>query len=185
MFTHFFSSNNDPIINQIIESKFKEVTYKKNELILRKGNVCTQLYFIEKGLVRGFCIVNEKDNTNWFAPEGTLATSVYSIISKKPSLESIITLEDCKMQTISRNDLYDLYERFPVINEMGRKLIETYYLELEERVQALQFDTAKERYLSFINKEGKDLLQRVSLGHIASYLGITQETLSRIRNPSK
>jgi CRP/FNR family transcriptional regulator, anaerobic regulatory protein len=182
MFDEFLNDNSNPDLKAIIKSKTRIIHFYKNEIILEKGKVCKNLYFIEKGLARGFFIVEDgKDITNWFAPDGTLATSTYSFISQNPSFENIIALEDCKMQTISRKKLYDLYDKFPEMNEMGRKLIEIYYLELEERVNDLQFQTAKQRYEKFVKQDGY-LLQRTSLGHIASYLGITQETLSRIRS---
>jgi CRP/FNR family transcriptional regulator, anaerobic regulatory protein len=182
MFDEFLNDTTNIELQQLIKSKTKITNFYKNEMILEKGKVCKNLYFIDNGLARGFFIDDDgKDITNWFAPEGTLATSTYSFISQNPSFENIVALEDCKMQTISRKTLYDLYDKFPEMNEMGRKLIEIYYLELEERVNALQFQTAKQRYEKFVKQDGY-LLQRTSLGHIASYLGITQETLSRIRN---
>lgn len=182
MFDNFLKNNSNLELQELIKSKTKIVHFYKNEIILKQDKVCKNLYFIEKGLARGYRIDDEgKDITNWFAPEGTLATSAYSFISQKPSFESVVALEDCSMRSISRKSLYELYEKFPEMNEMGRELIEIYYLELEERVNALQFQTAKQRYEKFVKQDGY-LLQRTSLGHIASYLGITQETLSRIRN---
>lgn len=182
MFDNFLKDNSNLELQAIIKSKTKITHFYKNEMILNQGKICKNLHFIETGLARGFRIDDEgKDITNWFAPEGTLATSAYSFISQKPSFENIIALEDCTMRTISRKSLYELYNQFPEMNEMGRELVEIYYLELEERVNALQFQTAKQRYENFVKQDGY-LLQRTSLGYIASYLGITQETLSRIRN---
>lgn len=168
-------------IEQALYAKIDEVSFAKNEVILKEGSLCKSLYFIEKGLTRGFLIKRGKEITNWFAPENTLATSVYSFISEKPSFENIVAVEDCNFQRIFRRDLYALYDRFPALNEMGRKLIELYYLELEERTIAFQFQSSKQRYVSFLQNEGH-LLHRISLGHLASYLGMTQETLSRIRS---
>ncbi len=182
MFDNFLKNNSNLELQEIIKSKTKITHFYKNEMILKQDKVCKNLYFIEKGLARGYRIDDEgKDITNWFAPEGTLATSAYSFISQNPSFENIIALEDCTMRTISRKTLYELYAQFPEMNEMGRELVEIYYLELEERLNALQFQTAKQRYENFLKQDGY-LLQRTSLGYIASYLGITQETLSRIRN---
>jgi CRP-like cAMP-binding protein len=182
MFDNFLKDNSNLELQEIIKSKTNIVQFYKNEMILKQGKICKNLYFIEKGLTRGYRIDDDgKDITNWFAPEGTLATSTYSFISQKPSFENIVALEDCSMRMISRKSLYDLYEKFPAMNEMGRELVEIYYLELEERVNLLQFQTAKQRYENFVKNESY-LLQRTSLGYIASYLGITQETLSRIRN---
>lgn len=183
MFITFLKSHfgiTEEIENEMY-AKIEEVHFAKNDVILKEGSYCKSLYFIEEGLVRGFLVKRGREITNWFAPENTLATSVYSFISENPSFESIVAIEDCIVHRIFRKDLYALYERFPVLNDMGRKLIELYYLELEERVIAFQFQSSKQRYVSFLQNEGH-LLQRVSLGHLASYLGMTQETLSRIRN---
>jgi CRP-like cAMP-binding protein len=159
----------------------EDFVFKKNEYILKQGAVCEHLYYIKKGLLRGFYTKNDKDITNWFAAEGTLATSAYSFISKKSGFEGIVAVEDTELDVISRKSLYALYSKYPSLNEIGRRIIEIYYLELEERLNALQFQTARQRYKNFLKSEGH-LIQRVSLGQIASYLGITQETLSRIRN---
>jgi CRP/FNR family transcriptional regulator, anaerobic regulatory protein len=147
MFDNFLKDNSNLELQKIIKSKTQIIHFYKNEIILKQGSICKNLYFIEKGLTRGYRIDDDgKDITNWFAPEDTLATSVYSFISQKPSFENIIALEDCTMLVISRKSLYELYDLFPEMNEMGRELIEIYYLELEERVNALQFQTANQRY---------------------------------------
>lgn len=168
-------------IKDEINRKTDEIFFSKHELILKQGNVSRCLYYLETGLVRAYCIKDNKEITNWFSNEGTLVTSAYSFIGEKPGFESIVAMEDCKMLALSRKDLYALYDKYPALNEMGRKLIEIYFLELEERINAIHFQSAKQRYATFVKNESY-LLNRVSLGHIASYLGITQETLSRIRN---
>ena len=104
----------------------------------------------------------------------------YSFISKKPSAETIQALEDCEVQQLSYAALQNLYIHFPETERIGRIITESYYIKLEERMLNMQFKTAKERYDKLL-RSNASLLQRASLGQIASYLGITQETLSRIR----
>ena len=152
MFSNFLRSLeiSSTALEELLQSKTAIEYFNQNEVIIKQGQICENLYFIEQGLTRGFHIDETgKDITNWFAPENTLATSAYSFISQNPSFESVMALEDCKMHVISRKDIYGLYENYPLLNETGRKMIEIYYLGLEERLNGLQFHTAKKRYANF------------------------------------
>lgn len=158
----------------------RRVQYAKNDVLLQQGQTCRYLYHLERGLARGFYYQNDKDITSWLAFEGDIVTSMYSFIRQKPGYEGIELLENAVLYAISYPDLQELYTRFPAMNTAGRLLTEHYYVELEERLASLQFRTAKERYEYLLEKQPQ-VIQRVSLGHVASYLGITPETLSRIR----
>ena len=153
---------------------------KKGEMLIRRGERCSDIYFIERGLLRGFYPTEEKEITNWLAREGEFATSFYPFITQSASFETIEALEDCELSKLSHSVLQQLYTGFPETERLGRILTENYYVKLEGRLLGLQFTTAKERYDNLV-KNNPQLVQRVPLGYIASYLGITQETLSRIR----
>ena len=116
----------------------------------------------------------------WFGQENDIISSMYSFVSQKNSFESIEVLENSILYCLEYEQLQRLYKQHTEINLIGRLFTEKYYIQLEERVMSLQFQTAQERYKQII-KTNPSLLQRASLGHIASFLGITQETLSRIR----
>lgn len=105
---------------------------------------------------------------------------MYSFISQKPSFEIIEVMENSILYCIDYEQLQNLYKTYPDLNRIGRLLSEKYYIELEERVLSLQFKTAEERYRHIVENKPA-LLQKASLGQISSYLGISQETLSRIR----
>jgi CRP/FNR family transcriptional regulator, anaerobic regulatory protein len=186
MFTKIFKEHIEisEALEKALNAKIKKVKFTKNEYLLKKGGIGKYLYCVESGLVRGFHIQKGKEISLYFVTEGQLVTSAYSLISEKPSFENIIALEDSVMYSILRKDLYELYNKFPEMNIVGRELIELYFLELEERFNAMQFQNAKERYKNFLKLESH-LLERVSLGHLASYIGMTQETLSRIRKQQK
>jgi CRP-like cAMP-binding protein len=154
--------------------------YKKGDSILTEGSVCQQVGFVEKGLTRGFYYEGGKDVTTYFASEEEPCLSVYSFISQQPSLESIEVLEDSTIWSVAHDALQNLYKEFPELNLIGRLLIENYYMLLEEHLRSLKHKSSKDRYLQFIEKE-PDLVQRVSLTHIASFLGMTKENLSRVR----
>lgn len=138
------------------------------------------MYFLEKGCVRGYYNLDGKEVTYWFGFEHSFVTSFYSFISRKPAFENIQLIEDCTVLAISYDDLQKLYDKYPEIERLVRIINENYYVRLEERFVAAQFKTAKERYAGLLDFS-PHILQRMPLGYIASYLGISQETLSRIR----
>lgn len=158
----------------------KEISISKGDLLLESDSRCNDMYFVNKGLLRGYYLEDGKEITNWFAQEGEFATCFYAFVAKKPSFETIEAIEDCVLTQISHTGMQSLYLKFPETERLGRIITENYYIKLEERLLSLQFKTAKERYQHFVLSK-PSLLQRSSLGQIASYLGITQETLSRIR----
>lgn len=169
-----------PDLHQHLNSILKKTNFKKGETLLSIKDRCSNLFYIEKGLIRGYYFIEEKEITNWFAQEGEFATCFYSFIAQKPAFESIQVLEDSELIQISYSALQHLYKQFPETERIGRILTETYYIKLEERLLSMQFKTAKERYQHLLDNR-PTLLQRASLGQIAGYLGISQETLSRIR----
>lgn len=155
--------------------------YKAGSCILEQGKICKTLYFLQSGCVRSFHDQDGKKITSWFAFENDPVTSMYSFVSQKPSFETIEVLEDSILYAISYQNLQLLFEKYPEFNLIGRLLTEKYYIGLEERTMSLQTQSAKDRYQQIVEHQPQ-LLQRASLGMIASYLGISQETLSRIRN---
>jgi CRP-like cAMP-binding protein len=168
-------------LESAINSIAKRFSVQKNSTLVKNGERCRNLYFIEKGLIRGFYYEEGKEITHWFGKENEFATSFYSFITNEPSPETIESLEDCELIQITYSGLQDLYKKFPETERIGRIITETYYIDLEERFLNIQFKSAKERYQNLLSKN-PSLIQRASLGQIAAYLGITQETLSRVRS---
>lgn len=136
--------------------------------------------FLESGSARSFHYIDAKEMTNWFVFNNMPLTSYFSFVTQSPSKETIQFLEDTTLYSINYNDLQLLYKEFHGIEKLGRKIAEFYFIWQEERTLSLQSLSAKERYEKLLIQEAH-LLQKVSLGQIASYLGITQESLSRIR----
>jgi CRP-like cAMP-binding protein len=171
-------------ISKELEQELNNITIKKTfdkgEAIINCFERCDRIFFIDKGLVRGYYYDDGKEITHWFAQEQEFATSFYAFITSKPASEHVQALEETEVIEIPYNVLQHLYKTFPETERLGRIITENYYIKLEERFLSLQFKTAKERYQKLLNSK-PSLIQRVSLGQIASYLGITQETLSRIR----
>lgn len=163
-------------INQILQER----VYSKKSILLKAGQVSNRIYFIKAGFVRAFYEQGDKTYTSWFMGSGEIIISVYSFFSRQPSFENIETLEECVVQSITWEQLQYIYRVFPEFNAVGRILTEQYYIRSEERTIHLQTLTAQQRYQKLINTY-PEVLQKASLGQIASYLGIKQETLSRIR----
>lgn len=157
-----------------------KLNVEKNAHLVSINERSDSLYFIEKGLMRGYYFDNGKEITNWFAQEQEFGTCFYAFVANTISYEAIQAIEDCALIQITQSTLKELYVKFPETERIGRIITENYYIKLEERLLNIQFKTAKERYQNVLHKKAS-LLQRASLGQIASYLGITQETLSRIR----
>lgn len=158
----------------------KEVTYPRGYLLLRAQRVETSVYFIKKGVVRAYQNAAENEITFWFGQEGDPVISMKSYIQKEMGYEDIELLENTDLYQISTAQLQALYNKDLDIANWGRKLAEQELLKTEERLIAMQFKTATQRYKDLLEQQ-PGLLNRVSLGHIASYLGITQVSLSRIR----
>ena len=156
-------------------------SYKSGEAILSQGNTNKYLYFLQKGLVRAFYYKDNKELTSWIFSENTLFISVYSFLTQTPSNETIEAIEDTTVLCISHSKLQELYDSYLDLNVIGRKLTEMYYVQMAERTTNLRMVSSKARYENFI-KDYPNLINRIPLGYIASYLGMSQETLSRIRS---
>lgn len=156
------------------------VSYAKNAILFDTNKVEKYIYFIEKGIARAYCNTQKQQATFWFGQEGDVILSYNSYVKEKPGYEIIELLEDSKLLRISHQTLQKLYTEHIGLANWGRKLAELELIETEERFINQQFKTASERYAELINKT-PTLIRRVQLTHIASYLGVSPVTLSRIR----
>jgi CRP-like cAMP-binding protein len=153
----------------------------KNDYLLNEGSICRHLYFVQQGALRGYYNLDGKEVTHWFGFEKDFVTSFHSFITLEPAVENIQLLEGSVLWSISKETLSNLYNEYHEIDRLVRIATEKYYIRLEERFVNSHFKTATERYEHLLEQQ-PHLLERVPLGHIASYLGISQETLSRIRS---
>ena len=144
------------------------------------GYICKKLYFVEKGALRAFYYFKGNDVTAHFATEKGSITAPDSFIKGAVSKYNIEALTDTKVHIVNKTDLNQYLIAHPELERLARFYTEEVYLEMLERVENMVFLTAKERYKILLESHpGID--QKVNLGHISSYLGITQETLSRVR----
>lgn len=159
----------------------KPVELEKGSFLITEGKICQHVYFLEQGCLRGYYNLDGREITYWFAFENNFVTSLLSFVTQKPGMENIQLLEDCKLWAVTHTDLQKLYDNHPDINTLGRIMNERYYVMLEERFVSNHFKEAKQRYDNLLS-QSPHILQRVPLGYVASYLGMTQETLSRMRS---
>ncbi len=153
---------------------------KAGTIILREGEMANYVYFVRKGLLRGFHFEEGNDITSWIMKELDLMLSVYGFFTRQPSRDTIEALEDCELVYFDYDTLEHIYEKFIEFNINGRKLTQRYYVLSEERSLLLRNHKATERY-QYMLDHYPDLVKRVQLQHLASYLGMSKETLSRIR----
>ena len=157
----------------------KEVS--KNEILLQQGEVCNETYFVEKGLLRMYSLDrNGKEHIIQFAPENWLISDRSSLYFNQKSRYYIEAVEDSKVMILKNDFFTKLIEQYPHTAENNDILLQKHIRNLQNRVNSLLADTAEERYMTFI-KMYPDILLRVPQWMVASYLGITPESLSRVR----
>jgi CRP-like cAMP-binding protein len=172
----YLLSNGIPLTEEnwkpFVEKNFRK-EYKKKDLILKKGEVDNYLSFVESGAARLFFTKENKELTIRFVFKNQFLTAYDSFTQRTPSRCDIEALTDMAVWQIHYDDLQEIYRTQPVGNLVGRLTVEHLYVEKLNREFSFLSETAEERYL--------DLFQKIPLKHIASYMGITPQALSRIR----
>lgn len=144
------------------------------------GHTCRTVYFINKGIARIYYYKDAVDITESFAFEHQVVVRFESLFTGRPSRKAIQVLEDTELVAIDADRLFQLYDRYHDIERLFRRIFEAAHVETINRIESIQFYTAAERYHALL-REAPDIIRRVPLKYIASYLGITQVSLSRIR----
>lgn len=174
-----FHPLNDEIEKRINQHTFP-VSYKKNKYLVSPVDRNKFLFLIVKGVVRGFIKDGDNEITTWIAKENEVVGTIRNLWIDGDSDEYLQALEDVDLVAIPHVLSEYLYENFPEANIVGRKMMELYYRSAEERAYLCRISSAEKRYKRFL-LSFPDLINRVSLKHIASFLAIRLETLSRIR----
>jgi CRP-like cAMP-binding protein len=163
-----------------LTSKMRVKTLQKHEFFLMEGDVCRNAIFINSGCLRYFFTVDGEEKTGQFFFEGTWYTDFESFLSEEPSEQNIQALETTECLIISKKDLHQLYQQHHKFERFGRLIVEHGFLGLRRKNKILTNLSPEERYLDLIKSRPK-VIERVPQIHIASYLGIQPESLSRIR----
>jgi CRP-like cAMP-binding protein len=162
-----------------ITGKFKSKLVKKNNYLLREGDTCKDIIFVQKGCLRLYYVKDDIEVSVWFAFQQSSAIEIYSFISENPSNYFIQAIEDSEVLCLSKTELNKLYQYQPKMQEMMRNFWEDVILNLISRFTALQTDSAEKRYLDLLGKPG--YLNSIPQKYLASFIGITPTSLSRIR----
>ena len=152
----------------------------RGENILKQGQICKAVLFVEKGHLRTFFDKDGREINTSFTFEGNFTTNLKSLRSALPSEITIQAGEPTIVYEFNKDKLFELYKVSPEIESFGRKLIEQLLIVQEEHSNLFKIYSPTERYQYLLTKQ-PEILQRISLSQLASYLGIARETLSRIR----
>jgi CRP-like cAMP-binding protein len=169
-----------PESRDALAAVLRRMELPKDHLLVKQDSVCHYVYFIEKGLTRTFYYKDGKDVTDWLTAEDNFACSIISFLTRQPDRRGIQLLEDSLLWGLHHDELERLYKEYHDLERLGRLLVSFGLIQVQQRFDDLHFATATQRYQTLMDTN-PNFLQRVPLGMIASYLGITQETLSRIR----
>lgn len=164
----------------MLTSCFKQHIFPANTAIIRSGRLDRKVYFIEQGMTRSYILHDGKEITTWFSMEGDVTCGSWDLYRNKAGFEYVETVEETTAYSIFIEKLNDLYKSQIDIANWMRVLQQENFLRLQDTHIHRLNSSAKERYECFI-KEYPDIFKRANLGHIASFLGITQQSLSRIR----
>jgi CRP-like cAMP-binding protein len=172
-----------PLEEEVLAALLQSTTTKivdKGEYLLRAGDTCKYLYFINKGLAKSFFSRDDKEFIMRFFAEGRVFSVFDSFLNRQPSKYSLVALERTTVTLIHIDTLEDLCKRYHSMETFFRKLVSIATTRMMRRISEMLEDNATERYNQFV-AENDQILQRISLGDLAKYLGITQQSLSRIR----
>lgn len=174
-----FKSLSDEALS-LLAPHVKTVDYKKGKILIHADQFEPYFYILKSGIARAYSNGENQQITFWFGQAGDVLFSFNSYINQSPGYENIELLEDAELYQIKLNNLFILYNNHIELANWGRQIAERELISTEKRLIDRTFKEAKERYEDFIH-HAPELAKRVALKHIASYLGVTQVTLSRIR----
>jgi len=163
-----------------LENAFTIRQVPRKYQLSKEGEIADELFFILKGLIRLYYRKDGEEITGFIFKENLFASSYDSFLRQVPGIQTLETLEPCDLLVISRNDLEELYEQIPKMQILARKVAEQRFIHAQMMLSSFILDTPEERYVKFLEQQG-ELLLRVPHHVIASLLGITPVSLSRIR----
>jgi CRP-like cAMP-binding protein len=164
----------------LLESILVPMKFAKNEKILKEGEVCENIYWIVKGLVRQFYYKNGKELTEYMAPENNIVMCIESLFMEQPTRLQIVAIEQTLLYALPKKVLEQVAMKSVNIQILYRKILEESLILSQIRADMLRFESAQDRYQKLVKRQPQ-LVLRAPLVYIASYLQMTPETLSRVR----
>ena len=165
---------------ELVAAAFAEQLVPRKTVLVTAGAVARDMYFVAEGCVRLYYEQDGTDRSAFFFTEGQFAGAYDSFITQQPSPHFVETLEPCRLLRVSHDGLQRLYGLVPATNELVRKIVEHRFVELHQLFTAFILDSPEARYRHLLHQR-PDLLRRIPQHHLATYLGITPISLSRIR----
>lgn len=165
---------------QIFSSKLRRLELPKKQVLLKVGQVEDHLSFVEKGIIRSFIPKEEHDLTFAFAFDNNFVSGYDSFLTRTPSTYQVETLTKTTLWRLTHDDLQAIYHETEIGNAIGRQASEDLFLKKSKRELSLLDKTAEQRYLDLFT-ERPELIEKIPLKYIASYIGVTPQALSRIR----
>jgi CRP/FNR family transcriptional regulator, anaerobic regulatory protein len=152
----------------------------KKDFLLKQGDICNTISYINSGCLRAFYNVDGVENTVQFFFEDSWYTDYASFLTGNPAVENMQALEPTEIVQFKKVDLYKYYDRYPVFERVGREMAENAFLSISKLNQMLTNEEPEERYLNLL-KQRPEVVEKIPQHYIASYLGVKPESLSRIR----
>ncbi|WP_433833901.1 Crp/Fnr family transcriptional regulator [Flavobacterium anhuiense] len=162
-----------------VKKSFTEETFKKGEFLIEENKICDKIYFIKSGAIRRFCIEDGEEVTKWIYTDNQFVTSMSSFFEQKPSFENFQTCEETIVYSLSYSDEQTLLE-YPLFVKFHIKQLRSYLSKINEFNHLFRLMTAEKKYL-FLLESFPQIIKKAKLKYIASLIGVSQETLSRIR----
>jgi CRP/FNR family transcriptional regulator, anaerobic regulatory protein len=154
--------------------------FAKKDFLLKEGQVCNKISFINSGCMRAFYDVEGIENTVQFFFADSWYTDYGSFLTGTPASENMQAIEPCEIVQVKKDDLYNLYDTYPVFDRVGRVMAENAFLSISQLNKMLTNEEPEQRYLNLF-KQRPEIVEKIPQHYIASYLGIQPESLSRIR----
>ncbi len=174
----YISLNDNEV--EFVKNLFVEEHFKKNDVILKEGDICKKLYFIAKGIVRFSQLTEGEERTYVFRPEGAFCNDLESFLKQIPSQNSISAIGNTIVLSITYENLQLFYNEVIYGDRFGRLAIEQIFTMVVDHLTTFYSETPEQRYVRFAKKHG-DLIQRIPQYYIASYVGVTPQALCRIK----
>ncbi len=168
------------LLKKELTSRLKPVSFSKGDLILDADRICRESYFVTQGILRTYFIKDGKEISEYFSGKDEWVNSPRSFMQRSTDIYYIDAIEDSETISLHVDDLAFLFDNFPEMERYARLSMGSVFGHLLERITSMRFTQARERYAHF-QMNYQDIFHRIPLRMVASYLGITQETLSRIR----
>lgn len=169
-----------PSLKSFLVEKIKNISFRKNELISREGEICDKLYLIKKGLVRGYFVSEGTDITTWIDSENEIFTSITGFFKHEKTREYIQAMEDTHCDYLEYEDYKYCLDNFPEIRQIYRIMLEQYYVMAEHRVYLARIPNGRKRLEFFLEHSKPEIVKRIPRKHLASFLAMRPETLSRL-----